>query len=426
MNDIDTAYIEQKFVEYCKVNTRSDPNNNCVPTTKGQVELLMIVKNELQEIGLKNISYSAKDSYLVGLLPSNTATLTTAVGFVAHVDTADYNAENVQPQIYRNYDGEKIYLDPQKDRVLDPAEFPSLKKHIGETLITASGSTLLGADDKAGIAGLLGMLKYFKNHPNAEHGDIWVAFGPDEEIGQGAKRFDISRFPVEFAYTLDNGDPGDIAYETFNAASATLQFKGTIVHPGEAYGLMVNATTMASEFIESLPKDQVPEKSKDFEGFMMVLSNSGDVGYAKVELIIRDFDTASFLAKKKMLIDSVDAFNKKYGENRVEISMHDQYKSPGDLIKQYPYVVNLVLHAYEKMGLVPKIIPFRGGTDGDFISEKGIPTPNLFNGGANFHGPYEYVSVESMSLLSKTLITIVQLHLKMCDHRDNTPLKRKY
>ena len=180
------------------------------------------------------------------------------------------------------------------------------------------------------------MLKYFKNHPNAEHGDIWVAFGPDEEIGQGAKRFDISRFPVEFAYTLDNGDPGDIAYETFNAASATLQFKGTIVHPGEAYGLMVNATTMASEFIESLPKDQVPEKSKDFEGFMMVLSNSGDVGYAKVELIIRDFDTASFLAKKKMLIDLVDAFNKKYGENRVEISMHDQYKSPGDLIKQYP------------------------------------------------------------------------------------------
>lgn len=421
---IDKQYIQDKFIEYCKMNTRSFDDSDAVPTSKGQVVLLKELVKELKRLGLKDISYSDKDAYTVGKLPANTDKKIAPIGFVAHVDTADFNAENIQPQVHENYDGKDIELG--HGLVLSAAEFPSLKKHNGETLITASGDTLLGADDKAGIAGLLGMLKTLVENPDIKHGDIWVAFGPDEEIGKGAARFDVSRFPVEFAYTLDNGDPGDIAFETFNAAAATLDFKGTVVHPGEAYGLMVNAALMASEFISGLPVDEVPEKSRDFDGYFMILSNEGNVDHARIQMIIRDFDTDAFLAKKQLVEDLVDKLNEKYGQDRVVLKMWDQYRSPGDLIKKHPYVVNLVLHAYEKLGLKPKVIPFRGGTDGDFISEKGIPTPNLFNGGANFHGPYEYATTESMVLLAKTLITIAQTHLEMNDKRDESPLKRKY
>lgn len=422
---IDQAYIQDKFIEYCKVNTRSDDQSKEVPTTPGQIELLKIIEQELENLGLENISFFKKDSYLVGKLPGTVRDeQVTPIGFVAHVDTADFNAENVQPQVHQDYNGKDIVL--KEGRVLSTSEFSSLKKHLGETLITADGTTLLGADDKAGIAGLLGMLKYLKGNSSVKHGDIWVAFGPDEEIGKGAARFDVQRFPVEFAYTLDNGDPGDIAFETFNAAAATIHFHGTVVHPGEAYGLMVNAALMSSEFIQGLPADEVPENSKGFDGYFMVLSNNGNVDHAQIQLIIRDFDTDGFEKKKKLVTDLVDKLNEKYGKDRVTLELHDQYRSPGDLIKKHPYVVNLVLHAYEVLGLKPKIIPFRGGTDGDFISEKGIPTPNLFNGGANFHGPYEYVTIESMALLSRTLIEIVRQHVLLNSNRDERPLKRKY
>lgn len=424
MTEIDQAYIQDKFIEYCKVNTRSDAYSKEIPTTLGQVTLLKIIEQELKNLGLDKISFSEKDSYLVGRLSGTSKKEVTPIGFVAHVDTADFNAENIQPQIHANYDGKDIFL--KKGRVLTTREFPSLKKHLGETLITADGTTLLGADDKAGIAGLLGTLKYLKENPNLQYGDIWVAFGPDEEIGKGAARFDVGRFPVEFAYTLDNGDPGDIAFETFNAAEATIDFYGTVVHPGEAYGLMVNAALMASEFIQGLPVDEVPENSKNFDGYFMILSNNGNVDHAQIQLIIRDFDTDNFEQKKKLVTGLVDKLNKKYGVNRVTLEMHDQYHSPGDLIKLHPYVVNLVLHAYKALELKPKVIPFRGGTDGDFISEKGIPTPNLFNGGANFHGPYEYVTTESMVLLSKVISEIIQQHVLLNNNRDERPLKRKY
>lgn len=424
MTEIDQAYIQDKFIEYCKVNTRSDEHSQSVPTTPGQITLLKIIEQELKKLGLDKVSFSEKDSYLVGRLPATSNLETTPIGFVAHVDTADFNADNVQPQVHPNYDGTDILL--KAGRILSTSEFPSLKKHLGETLITADGTTLLGADDKAGIAGLLGMLKYLSENPDIVHGEIWVAFGPDEEIGKGAARFDVQRFPVEFAYTLDNGDPGDIAFETFNAAAAVIDFHGTVVHSGEAYGLMVNAALMASEFIQGLPANEVPENSKDFDGYFMVLSNNGNVDHAQIQLIIRDFDTDSFEQKKNLVTDLVDKLNKKYGEDRVVLKMHDQYRSPGDLIKKHPYVVNLVLHAYDALGLKPKVIPFRGGTDGDFISEKGIPTPNLFNGGANFHGPYEYVTTESMVLLTKTLVEIAKQHVLLSNSRDESPLKRKY
>lgn len=299
-----------------------------------------------------------------------------------------------------------------------------MKKVIGQTLITTSGNTLLGADDKAGIAGLLGMAKYLKDNPEIKHGDIWFAFGPDEEIGQGAKRFDVSRFPVEFSYTLDNGNPGDIAYETFNAAAAKIKIRGTVVHPGEAYHLMVNATLIANEFINQLPANFVPEESRDYQGFILILRNDGNVDYAEIDLIIRDFDTDSFLKHKKLIENSVESLNQKYGEGRVSLKMYDQYISPGDTIKKHPYVVNLVHHAYQKMNLPINHVPFRGGTDGNFITQKGLPTPNLFNGGANFHGRYEYVTVENMLLLAKTLTAIVTEHVKLDNKRDEKPLTR--
>lgn len=422
MSDYDAKYIEEKFIQYAKMNTRSNENSKAVPTTPGQVVLLKELANEIKKLGLTDVSYSDKDAYVVGKIPANSDKKVAAIGFVAHVDTADFNAENIQPQIHENYDGKDIDLGHVV--TLSAKEFPSLKKVIGQTLITASGDTLLGADDKAGIAGLLGMAKYLHENPAVKHGDIWLAFGPDEEIGMGAARFDVSRFPVEFAYTLDNGNPGDIAYETFNAAAAKITFRGTVVHPGEAYGLMVNAALMANEFIDGLPQDFVPEKSKDYQGYILVLNNNGNVDHAEINLIIRDFDTDHYLKMKKLVKDLAEKLNEKYGANRVNLEMHDQYRSPGDLIKNNPYVVNLVHHAYAKMGLPVHHIPFRGGTDGDFISEKGIPTPNLFNGGANFHGRYEYVTVENMLLLAKTLTAIATTHLEMDDNRDETPLKR--
>lgn len=422
MAEYDFNYIKEKFLEYAKMNTRSDENSDAIPTTAGQLVLLKKLMTELKALGLQEVSFSEKDAYVVGKIPSNVDKKVAALGLVAHVDTANFNAENIKPQVHENYDGKDIELG--QGYILSAQEFPSLKKVIGQTLITASGDTLLGADDKAGIAGLLGMAKYLHDNPEIKHGDIWLAFGPDEEIGKGAARLNEKRFPVEFAYTLDNGNPGDIAYETFNAAAAKITIRGTVVHPGEAYGLMVNASLIASEFISLLPQDFVPEKSKDYQGFILVLSNNGNVDHAEINLIIRDFDTEDFQAKKELVKTLVQKLNQKYGQDRLKLQMHDQYHSPGDAIKKHPYVVNLVHHAYDKLSLPINHIPFRGGTDGDFITEKGIPTPNLFNGGANFHGRYEYVTVENMVLLAQTLVTIVNLHVDLDNQRDETPLTR--
>lgn len=422
MADFDTNYITQRFISYAKMNTRSDEKSKSIPSTPGQVLLLQELARELKRLGLSDVSYSAKDAYTVGKIPGNTSKNVSAIGFVAHVDTADFNAVNIQPQVHAHYAGQDIKLG--HGYVLSPRQFPSLKRVSGQTVITASGDTLLGADDKAGIAGLLGMAKYLRDHPQVKHGDLWLAFGPDEEIGKGAARFDVHRFPVEFAYTLDNGQPGDIAYETFNACAATVTFQGTVVHPGEAYGLMVNAVLMAQDFLDGLPRDFVPEKSKDYQGYILVLKNQGNVDHAEIQLIIRDFDDADFQQKKQLVRDLVAKLQHKYGSSRVSLKMQDQYHSPAAMIKREPYVVNLVHHAYEKLGLPVHHIPFRGGTDGDFISEKGIPTPNLFNGGANFHGRYEYVTVEKMVKLAQTLVMIAKLHAVLDNHRDETSLTR--
>lgn len=419
-------YSKNKFLHYARENTRSDPNNfQQIPSTPNQVTVGKELTQELTDIGLE-AHYNANSGFAIGHLPANTSAKVTPIGFFSHIDTADFNAENIQPQVHPHYDGSKIALDEKAGIYLDPAEFPALKSCQGETLITSDGHTLLGVDDKAGIVGILGMLNYLQEHPEVKHGDIYVGFGPDEEIGYGGQRFDPQDFPgVELAYTLENGRPGDFEYETFNATEVKLHVHGTVVHPGEAYGLMVNATTLLNDFISHLPQDEVPEKSRGHDGYYMVLTTSSSVDHADAYLIIRDFDWDKFTAKEQFIKDLVQKMNDKYGANRFTYQMRREYENIYNVIKDKPYVVNLALDAYRRLRIKPNIQTFRGGTDGNFITQKGIPTPNLFNGGGNYHGRYEYVTVEQIDKLSEVLTTICQEHLRQSlEGRDEAPLKK--
>lgn len=422
----DLDFTKNTFIHYAKENTRSNPNNfEQIPSSPNQVKMGKELTEQLKDIGLA-AHYNAKSGFAIGHLPSNVQDKVTPIGFFSHIDTADFNAENIQPQVHPNYDGKKVVLDAKAGIYLDPKDFPALKSCKGETLITSDGHTLLGVDDKAGIVGILGMLKYLTAHPEVEHGDIYVGFGPDEEIGYGGQRFDPKDFPgVELAYTLENGRPGDFEYETFDATEAKLHIHGTVVHPGEAYGLMVNATTLMNDFLDHLPADEVPEKSKGHDGYFMVVNAQSSVDHADLYLIIRDFDWDKFTAKEKFIKDLVAKLNKKYGEGRFKLTMRRQYENIYNVIKDKPYVVNLALDAYKRLGIKPNIQTFRGGTDGNFITQKGIPTPNLFNGGGNYHGRYEYVTVEQIDKLSEVLTTICKEHLRQTQEgRDEAPLKK--
>ncbi|GBG94820.1 peptidase T [Ligilactobacillus salitolerans] len=421
MTEIDPDFIETKFIEYCRYNTRSDASSQEVPSTPGQVKLAKQVVQDLAKLGLKSW-YNAANGYALGFLAGNSSADVSAIGFFAHLDTADYPAEGVAPQVHPDYDGQDVVLNAAKEIVLRTAEFPELRKLQGQRLITTDGTTLLGADDKAGVAGLFGALKALVDQPELKHGPIYVAFGPDEEIGQGAKRFDAGEFPVEFAYTLDNGQPGDIEYETFNAAQAVVEFTGTAVHPGDAYGLMVNAASLANEFAAALPRDEVPEKSQGKEGFIMLVKQSGTVDQAELQFIIRDFDEQLFAQKKQFLTDLTAKFNARFDQPRVKLTLKEQYANIGTAIKQNPYIVNLALDTYRKLGLTPNITPFRGGTDGNFLTAKGIPAPNLFNAGSNFHGKYEYVTVEGMQVVAETVVTLCQEHVLQTGQRNEQPL----
>lgn len=423
ISDFDSALIESLFIKYAKVNTRSDANSHTVPTTVGQVKLAKMVEKDLLELGIQDAKYEPENSYVLGTLPSNSDKDLSSIGFIAHLDTADFNAENIQPQVHPDYDGGDIVLNAEKKIVLSPKEFPLLKKYVGQRVITTDGTTLLGADDKAGVAAIFGALKYFLTHPEVEHGEIKVAFGPDEEIGRGAKRFPAKEFGTEFAYTLDNGQPGQIEAETFNASEAKIDIKGTAVHPGDAYGLMVNAVTLANEIVSSLPKDEVPEKSRDHQGFILVTDMGATVAEAHINLIVREFDTQKYQRNLELLREIVDQINDRFEAPRVTLKINEQYQNIGDTVKKHPYIVNLALNIYDRLGIKPNITPFRGGTDGNAITAKGIPTPNLFNGGDNFHGPYEYVSTEAMAKTAQVVAEIVQEHVREFGHRDETPVK---
>ncbi|MCT3556477.1 peptidase T [Lentilactobacillus buchneri] len=423
ITDYDSKLIEELFIKYAKVNTRSDANSHTVPTTVGQVKLAKMVEKDLHDLGIADAKYEPENSYVIGSLPSNSDKDLSAIGFIAHLDTADYNAENIQPQVHPNHDGGEIVLNAEKQMVLSPKEFPLLKHYVGQRVITTDGTTLLGADDKAGVAAIFGALKYFLTHPDVEHGDVKVAFGPDEEIGRGAKRFPAKEFGTEFAYTLDNGQPGQIEAETFNASEAKIDIRGAAVHPGDAYGLMVNAVTLANEIMSALPKDEVPEKSRDHQGFILVTDMTATVGEAHLNLIIREFDTQKYRRNLALLHQIVDRINDQYDSPRVSLKINEQYQNIGDTVKQHPYIVNLALNVYHQLGITPSITPFRGGTDGNAITAKGIPTPNLFNGGDNFHGPYEYVSTEAMTKTAQVVSEIVQEHVREYGHRDESPVK---
>lgn len=425
MSFTDLEFLEKEFVHFAKENTRSNAANaDQVPTTPGQKEMALELVDLLKSFGLQ-ARYNAASGFCISKVPGNVDNpKVTPFGIVAHVDTADFPAVNIQPQVHRNYNGQKIILNQAEQIVLDPNEFPALKDLQGQTLITSSGDTLLGVDDKAGVVGLLGAVKYLLNHPEVKHGDIYLGFGPDEEIGLGGTRFDPHDFPdAEFAYTLDNGQPGELQYETFNASEAKVHIKGTLVHPGNAYGLMVDATKLMTDFLSQLPADQSPEQTKDKDGFYMVVSAGSNVDHGDVDLIIRDFDWDKFTAREQFIKDLVAKLNQKYGDQRFTLQLTRTYLNIANFVRKLPYVVNLAMDAYKKVGLTPQPKPFRGGTDGNFISEKGIPTPNLFNGGGNYHGRYEYITVEQMDKLAETLVQIAQEHVLQTEHgRNEKPL----
>ncbi|MFI3805912.1 peptidase T [Vagococcus fluvialis] len=397
----------KRFIQYAKLNTRSDASSSTIPTTKSQEEFAFILKEELERIGLSKIDYNQTNGFLTAVLPKN-ADNYPSVGLIAHLDTADFNAENITPLVHENYDGKDVLLNKEQDIVMKVSEFPNLKDYIGETLITTDGTTLLGADDKAGIVEILGAIDYFIANPDENHGDIWVAFGPDEEIGQGADHFDVSRFPADYAYTIDSGRVGHFEYETFNAAQATIKIDGTSVHPGTAYGMMVNANKVANLIDQRLPQDEVPEKTRGKEGFYLLHDYHGSIDKAEMVYIVRDHDTALFEYRKERLVSIVETLNKELDRPRIQIELKDQYYNMKEIIEKDMTSVDVAIKAMKNLGIEPIITPFRGGTDGSKISFMGLPTPNIFTGGENFHGQYEFITLEAMETATKTIIEIIK------------------
>lgn len=398
------ANLLDNFLKYVKINTRSDINSKQVPTTPGQTVLLQELEQQLLQHNLKNVHFS-DGSFLFATLPANTSAKLPTIGLIAHVDTADFNAENIQPQIHHHYNGKNISLNSEYQ--LNPDEFPHLKNYLGDTLITTSGDTLLGADDKAGIAEIIAAVDYLKQHDELKHGDVKIAFGPDEEIGKGADKFNVADFSADFAYTLDVGAVGEINAETFNAAAAEVTISGTSVHPSTAKGLMVSAIELANQFHNQVPAKEKPEFTDKRSGFYFVTDWNATPDFAKLTYIIRDFDKGKFNAKKQLLQSIAEKLNQKYGKNRVSIKFTDQYYNMADILVDYPQVVDLAKAAIEAENINPQIIPFRGGTDGSKITFKGLPTPNITNGGENAHGRFEFVSLQAMEKVTDILIRIV-------------------
>ena len=401
-----------RFIRYVKKETRSDEASTTVPSTPSQTEFLKDLVEELVELGYQDVRLNPKNSFVTATIPATTAKEVPVVGFIAHVDTADFEARNVQPQFHENYDGEAIVLDKEGKFVLSSKDFPNLKNYVGKTLITTDGTTLLGADDKAGVSEIVTAGAYLLAHPEIEHGKIRVAFGPDEEIGRGADLFDVEEFGCDFAYTMDGGPVGELEYESFNAAQAEITIQGKNVHPGTAKDTMVNALEIARQFQNALPEFEVPEHTSGREGFYHLMYANGVVEEAKLVYIIRDHDRTLFEAKKAYLQLVVDRLNASLDSNRISIDMKDQYYNMAEIIEKDFRAVEVAQKAMENLSITPIIEPIRGGTDGSKISFMGLPTPNIFAGGENFHGRYEYVAVESMEKARDVIIEIAQLLAK--------------
>lgn len=398
----------ERFIRYARINTRSDEDSTTIPSTYRQVEFQRLLEKELVELGFDEVKYYEKNSFLIAKINGNTEA--DAIGFIAHVDTADFESENVNPKVIRNYDGGVIELN--QEYKLDPEYFPNLRNHIGKTLITTDGTTLLGADDKAGVAEIIEACRYFIENKEIKHGDIYVAFGPDEEIGKGADRFDVNDFPVRFAYTMDGSVEGELEYESFNAAQAVVKLYGFAVHPGTAKDKMIRASQLAIEFDTSLPSEEVPEKTSGYEGFYMLYDMKTDVEYGELTYIIRDHSREKFELRKKKMIEIQNEINKKYAAKRVEVELVDQYYNMREVIEKDMTCVDLAAEAMKQLGISVITKPIRGGTDGSKISFMGIPTPNLFTGGENFHGRYEFACLEVMEKAKQTIIEIIKLSCK--------------
>ena len=370
-----------RFLRYVKTETRSDESSQTTPSTQTQVAFAQVLKKELEDLGLTNVFYNEENGFVIGTLPSNIEKKVRSIGFIAHMDTADFNAVNVNPQIIENYDGEStIVLDSEEHYTLNTKDFPNLKNYEGHTLITTDGSTLLGADDKAGIAEIMTAMEILLKNPTIPHGEIKVAFGPDEEIGVGADKFDVQQFDVDFAYTVDGGPLGELQYETFSAAQANISIQGKNVHPGTAKDTMINALQLAIDFHNQLPADEVPEKTTGYEGFFHLMGLNGNVEEATMSYIIRDHDREKFEARKAKITEIQEKLNSRFDQTRVKVDMYDQYYNMREIIEKDMSIVELAKQAMIDLEIEPVIEPVRGGTDGSKISYLGIPTPNLGGG----------------------------------------------
>ena len=399
----------KRFTTYVKIDTQSNEDSQTCPSTPGQWDLLNLLVDELKEIGMEEVTID-ENGYVFATLPANTNKQVPTIGFLAHVDTAtDFTGKNVKPQIVENYDGGDVILNKELGIVLSPEAFPSLKNYKGQTLITTDGTTLLGADDKAGVAEIMTAMNYLIQHPEIKHGKIRVAFTPDEEIGRGPHKFDVNRFGAKYAYTMDGGPLGELQYESFNAAAAKITIKGNNIHPGSAKGKMVNSIKIGMELNQQLPVREAPEYTEGYEGFYHLLSFHGDVEKTELYYIIRDHDRQKFEAKKENLVKIVDQLRQKYGEDTIDLKLEDQYYNMREKIEPVKEVFENAKEAMERLDITPVIEPIRGGTDGSQLSYMGLPTPNIFAGGENMHGKYEFVSVETMMKATEVIVEIAKI-----------------
>lgn len=400
--------VVERFLDYVKINTQSDDSTGVTPSTHVQYDFAQYLKGKVEEMGLEEITLDEK-GYLMATLPANTDKEVPTIGFIAHLDTApDMSGKDVKPRIVKDYDGTDIILNEKEGIVLSPAEFPELLNYIGQDLIVTDGTTLLGADDKAGIAEILTAVEYLQNHPEIKHGKIRIAFNPDEEIGQGAHNFDVKLFGCEFAYTMDGGAVGELEYENFNAAGAQITIQGRNVHPGTAKNKMVNSILIAAKLIDMLPEKETPAHTERYEGFFHVVGVEGGVDKTQVAYIIRDFDKESFENRKRLLEEVVAKINEEF-PGSTTLKINDQYYNMREKIEPVMHVIELAEEAMREAGVTPKVQPIRGGTDGAQLSFKGLPCPNIFAGGENFHGRYEYVPIPSMEKATEVIVNICRL-----------------
>ncbi|MFC2465886.1 MAG: peptidase T [Bacteroidota bacterium] len=399
----------ERFLKYVSIHTTSDENTGLVPSTPQQMEFAKILAEELKDMGMQDVSLDKK-GYLMATLPSNIDKDVPTVGFISHLDTSpDMSGKNVKPRIVENYDGNDIVLNEKENIVLSPKQFPELTMYRGQSLVVTNGLTLLGADDKAGIAEIMTAMDYFIKNPDVKHGKVRIAFNPDEEIGLGAHLFDVDKFGCQFAYTMDGGEIGELEYENFNAAGAKVTFYGTNVHPGYAKNKMVNSMKIATKFMATVPANESPEYTDGYEGFYHLTGIGGDVEKTTVSYIIRDHDRKKFEERKAHLQMLVDKINSEFGDNTATLEVKDQYYNMKEKVEPVKYIVDIASEAIRQAGVEPKVKPIRGGTDGAQLSFKGLPCPNIFAGGHNFHGKYEFVPIQSMEKATEVVKNIIKI-----------------